>query len=714
MFTKRLGEASDGEEFGFKAAAISGMKNAGIHIPDGFVVSSSALESFLNSNNLRSKLNEIRVERSPSGFRQAEYRIRQLFADSPMPSDIRNDVLEAYNEMAVSNELKSAEAAFSLIKAGREQQLVAVRPSVVRQPENSFAGVLDSFINVIGEEDIIRHIKLCWASLFYPYAAAYMERRSIPDTGMGVIVQKMAESEKSGTLMTEFGGNKMLMEASWGNGKTVCSGMVTPDEYLLDSEGALIEKNISKKLWKLFRNEMTGVTERVHVPGSHMDAQVLTDAEMKKVCDACMAVNPAGGQMLIDWCIGRGRVSILDAKPAGYEITQEMDTQAAGNILVTGRFVSKGTASGDVIMPDNPSSVSSDGMIAVIKDSSVRLMLSVPGISGIVADEGGRLSNMGIMARELGIPALTATQNATNVLKEGERVRLIAQHGKVVAESIQDAGVSEQQNAFSQQIFNDTLPHAPSGTSSGYHGAKIYVKAAMEAIESADNPDGVIAYYVPAQPGALLAQKTGTQHPVWISPVNQEEISRASEDAKRMLENGRQDIGVFVPVIKGDEAEKNRYYLPAGVKTGVSIKTPAMALLSADFISEGISAVNIELASLTQLTMGLGRPEANIHDSVLELIGKVHNACMTSGAECIVSISNEYTNDWNLEKLLKAGIKSFCVEPEMLHDVKGSIERVYSTPPGNTGNGMEEPAFGSENQASEGVSPFDFSPSSFS
>ncbi|MBN2331303.1 MAG: hypothetical protein JXC85_05810, partial [Candidatus Aenigmarchaeota archaeon] len=437
MYVVKLDGASSEERFGMKSAAVADLKKSALPVPKGFVLSPDALDMFISENGLEGKIRTVSetTHKGMTGLDAIKKNIDYLFTNSQIPEAVKKEVLAAYGNLSLSEDVRRADtAALDLIKVGRNHERVAVRSSIVRGQENSFAGVTSSFLNVTGDDELCKSIKLCWASAFHPHMLLYSERKGVDGLPrMSIIVQRMVDSDKSGSMLTNFVKDKILVEAAWGLGNAVSSGIVTPDEYLLHGNGALMEKNISKKLGMYVRNAMSGKTEKEPVPGNKMDAQVLTDSEMRKLCELAEKVQGSKScQLQIDWCIARNRVFLLDVKEGNFEI--ERRDEQPGEALVTGRCASRGTGTGSIVKyPGDDGNQFDETCIVVSESPSLHVLLAFPDIAGYVSNEGGRLCNFSILARELRVPALTATRNASSILHEGDSVRILAEHGKVIA-----------------------------------------------------------------------------------------------------------------------------------------------------------------------------------------------------------------------------------------------------------------------------------------
>jgi phosphoenolpyruvate synthase/pyruvate phosphate dikinase len=736
VYVLRLEDAGNVREHGFKAASLAALCKA-VPVPSGFVIARNALDAFLSANgDLAEKVKRFS---DPSRMatlddvRNAENDVRSAFLGASIPTDLRNDIVRAYDDLSVSEDVRSAGSAFSIIKAGRIHELVAVRPSVVRDAGDRFPGMLDSFINLTGEDEILRGVKLCWASLFYPKAASYMERKGLKEAAMAVIVQKMAPAEKSGSILTGFGGDKVLIEASWGPGAAVSSGIVTPDEYLFDAAGKLLGKNVEKKLWMYERNEYTGVTSKVYVPVSKMGSQVLTDVEMNKLVELAGRISGAGGgQHIIDWTIGRNRVMITDAKPEKYELVKNDGENKDGDAIVTGRLVSSGSAKGKVRKVDHYSDIPKRGSVVVMESSDAGI-LALSGAAAVVSDEGGRLCNMGVLSREFSIPALSAAHNARSMLKDGDGVRIVADlesvfpvnvpgletitagtpgpaaaeadqsfHVFPVEDAIKNDGRADDANETVTVTAMEDIEKVLMGDSAGAgpseKAAMVFALSPPDMVGMVQGADGFIIRNpgnAELPYGASPEGRAVSGMPLWVSCASAKDFQWASGIARRLSETAPREVGILVTVVRGwMDIERLAPAMPPGTKVGASVKTPAMMLSPESVLSAGVSMVNIEIETLVQLSMGLRRPEKDLHESVLSMVGKMAAACSARNIPCCATIGTQHLTERNVQSLIERGVGAVCVEPPAIAEASGIVLRTGKQKPAEKSPGESA---GSEN-----------------
>lgn len=218
------------ENLGGKGASLVTMTTAGMPVPSGFVVTTAAFDAFLAESGIADEilreLGDLNSE-NVTEVDEVSARIRERLTSAEVPESIRASTREAYDGL--------------IAQCGR-QVPVAVRSSATAEdlPDASFAGQQDTYLWINGYAEVTDHIRQCWASLYTSRAIIYRLKNSIPDEGlsMAVVVQKMVSARTAGVAITMNPSNgdrsKIAIDASWGVGETVVSGLVTPDNILLD------------------------------------------------------------------------------------------------------------------------------------------------------------------------------------------------------------------------------------------------------------------------------------------------------------------------------------------------------------------------------------------------------------------------------------------------------------------------------------------------
>jgi pyruvate, water dikinase len=227
-YTKPFAELTkhDADTAGGKGASLGEMTRAGIPVPPGFVILTSAFEHFLDVTDLRQEVEANLETVDHSAVHTAERaseQIQNLILGAEMPGDIKQEIEATFKELGT--------------------EYVAVRSSATAEDgaENAWAGQLDSFLNTTGST-LLENVKKCWASLFTPRAIFYRIEKGLKDShvSVAVVVQKMVESESSGIAFSVHpvteDPNQLIIEAGWGLGEAIVSGSITPDSYVVEKE----------------------------------------------------------------------------------------------------------------------------------------------------------------------------------------------------------------------------------------------------------------------------------------------------------------------------------------------------------------------------------------------------------------------------------------------------------------------------------------------
>lgn len=309
-----LGELdrSDVAAAGGKGASLSDLVRAGLPVPPGFVVCTETFRQFLANSGLDQEiaraLATLDVEDSASLERVAQQLTGLIEAQAPAPA-LREAIVGAYRR---------------LCEDCGGTAVVAVRSSAAAEDSQtaSFAGQQETYLNVYGDEWVLRHVRACWGSFFHARALFYRKQRgSLHDTRIAVVVQRMVNPDKSGVMFTadpvQRRRDRVMIEATWGLGEAVVSGLVTPDHYVLNkSDGTLILQFIPRKTVMIVREESGIGTRPVDLPPGKAEAQVLTPAELARLVALGRQVElHFGAPQDVEWAIEGEDVYVLQSRP---------------------------------------------------------------------------------------------------------------------------------------------------------------------------------------------------------------------------------------------------------------------------------------------------------------------------------------------------------------------------------------------------------------
>ncbi len=444
-------DISDIPSIGGKNASLGEMiqmlKPKGIRIPEGFALTAEAYWVFLEANHLTDKiqsyLDQFHENKIP--LEKAGRSIRRLFLHAHFPEEMEQEIRRSYLELCHRYQ--------------KDEVDVAVRSSATAEdlPGSSFAGQQESFLNIVGPEELMDACRKCYASLFTDRAITYREERGFGHmkVALSVGVQKMVRSDKAGagvmfTLDTESGfRDVILINAAWGLGENVVKGRVIPDEYmvfkpLLDKKDyqPIIEKNIGAKEKKMiYTTGGSHTTNNINTPKAEQERFVLSDADILELAQwGCLIESHYNQPMDIEWAKDgeSGELFIVQARP---ETVQSRKTNGAlktyklsqmGKRILTGLSIGEAIASGKVCLIKSPEDINQfiDGAILVTEMTDPDWVPIIRRSAGIITEHGGRTCHAAIVSREFGIPAVVGTGNATQILNNGQEVTLSCAEGE--------------------------------------------------------------------------------------------------------------------------------------------------------------------------------------------------------------------------------------------------------------------------------------------
>ena len=429
----------------------------GVKVPYGYVVTSNAYYYFIEYNNLREEIRKILEGLNVDDIRDLQRRgheIRELIKGGDFPPDLEAQIKEYYQKLSEMYNTHAVD--------------VAVRSSATAEdlPEASFAGQQETYLNVVGAENLLVAIKNCFASLFTDRAIVYREKFGFDHfkVGLAVGVQKMVRSDlgASGvmfTLDTETGFKDVIViNAAYGLGELLVRGEVTPDEYivfkptLLQGYSAIIEKKLGRKDRKMVYGAEDERVKIVNVPKEEQKKFALTDEEILKLARWGILIENHYSQkkgkwmpMDIEWAkdgllnelfVVQARPETVHSRKEGnvikvYKINTP-EEERRKRVLVRGIAVGDKIATGRarVLFDLKEAEQFQEGEILVTDITDPDWEPVMKKAAAIVTNRGGRTSHAAIVARELGIPAIVGTGNATEKIKTGQEITVSCAEGE--------------------------------------------------------------------------------------------------------------------------------------------------------------------------------------------------------------------------------------------------------------------------------------------
>lgn len=425
---------------------ISQLSGAGVRVPGGFATTADAFRDFLKASGLDKRIAERLTTLNPEDVRElanAGAQIRQWLVEAPFSAEFEAQIREAFAKLDADGK-----GSFAVRSSATAEDL----------PDASFAGQQETFLNVVGIDDVLDKIRHVFASLYNDRAISYRVHKGYAhaDVALSAGIQRMVRSDKGSagvmfTIDTESGFEDVVfITSSYGLGETVVQGAVNPDEFyvfkptLAQGKYPIVGRRIGSKLIKMEfdpeRPEGRAV-RTVDVPVSERNRYSLTDDEVNELARYAVIIEKHYKRpMDIEW--GRdgvdGKIYILQARPetvksqqGANDVQQRYRLKATGQVLITGRAIGQKIGSGPVRVVGDISDMDKvqpgDVLVTDMTDPNWEPVMKRA--SAIVTNRGGRTCHAAIIARELGIPAVVGCGNATDLLKEGQAVTVSCAEG---------------------------------------------------------------------------------------------------------------------------------------------------------------------------------------------------------------------------------------------------------------------------------------------
>ncbi|WP_258804280.1 phosphoenolpyruvate synthase [Pseudarthrobacter sp. NS4] len=444
---------------------VQNLTSAGVIVPDGFATTADAYRSFLADSGLDQKIADRLVGLDTddvTALASAGQEIRDLIRQTPFLPDFEAQVRDFYQQL--------------VDKHGDSEDLSwAVRSSATAEdlPDASFAGQQETFLNVRGIENILLAIKDVFASLYNDRAIAYRVHHKFEhaDVALSAGIQRMVRSDvgASGvmfTMDTESGfQDAVFVTSSYGLGEAVVQGAVNPDEFyvykpaLQAGRPAILKRGLGEKALQMTytsNREVGHTIDFVPVEASLRNRFSLSDEDVEQLARHAIAIeNHYGRPMDIEW--GKdgidGRLYILQARPETVQSRRAPGSQSRFRLNETGQVLAEGRAIGQRIGAGKVRILTAIDQMAAFKTGDVLVAdMTDPDwepimkrASAIVTNRGGRTCHAAIIARELGIPAVVGTGNATEALSDGLEVTVSCADGEagLIYEGLLDFSIDE-------------------------------------------------------------------------------------------------------------------------------------------------------------------------------------------------------------------------------------------------------------------------------
>ena len=721
---------------GGKGANLGELTKAGIPVPPGFIVTTVSYFNFLEEVGLREEIEKILEPLDTNNSQQLlqiSTKIKDAITSAEMPQDIADEIREAYKKLG---------------------GLVAVRSSATAEdlPDASFAGQQSTFLNIQGEDNVVVAVQECWASLFEPRAIFYRNEHGIDhmQVGIAVPVQRMVQSEAAGVLFTMepvTNESKITIEAVYGLGEVVVSGEMTPDHYLVDKERfTILEKQIVEQDWQLVKSsesdsDVDGANVKLPVSDELRKEQKLSDDEIISLAKLGAKIEDHYQfPQDIEWAKEGGELYVVQTRPittlksiSGESVGEMLDVPA----LVSGSSASPGLGSGPVKIISDSSRISEvkEGDILVAEMTTPDYVPAMKRAAGIATDRGGRTCHAAIVSRELGIPCVVGTGNATNVLKPDQVVTVDGSQGKVY----------EGRVAAQATVPSTTAPKSAVKTRT-----KLYVNLAepdLAETAAARDVDGVgliraefMISEIGEHPRYMLKENRGEEFTSRLAQglttfarafdprpvvyrttdfktneyrhlkggeeyeeheenpmigyrgcsryIREPDVFRLETEAVKRVREKYKNLWVMIPFVRtvAGLTDVKKILIAEGLrrsrdfKLWMMVEVPSNVFLIDKFIDVGIDGISIGSNDLTQLVLGVDRDNEELaeqfderNEAVLIAIERVVKAAIARGVTC--SICGQAPSDFPeiTEKLVEWGITSVSVNRDVIDEAREII-----------------------------------------
>jgi len=718
---------------GGKGANLGEMTKAGIPVPPGFCITVEAYRDYLDNNNLwdliKKELVDLDVEDNKK-LNQISNKIEGAIEKGQINPETEEGIKKAYRKLG--------------------QPYVAVRSSAEAEdsPEASFAGQQVTLLNIKGEKELIKAVKKCWASLFEPRSIYYRQVKGFDHlkTGIAVPVQEMIQSQVSGVLFTInpiTNDRKIIdIEAAYGLGEVVVSGSVSPDSYLVNKKNWQIEKKeLARQTWTI--KKVKGENKRVIIKRGDQEKQKLDDENIIKLAKIGQKIEDHYNfPQDIEWAFDGQKLFIVQTRPVTTtkkkSVSKTSISRKEHRVLLKGAAASVGEKAGKVKIIKSAKNISKikKGDVLVAKMTNPSYVPAMKRASAIITDQGGQTSHAAIVSRELGIPCVVGTSEATKKLKNGQMVTVSGAQGLVyegsIARKITDPfeKMDDLPETKTKIYVNLSEPEAANRIAKapvdgigllraefmiadiGYHPRwflenkkeKEFIEKLSRGIKkftSAFNPRPVIYRATDFKTNEYANLKGGRKYekpegnPMIgfrgaMRYVADPDVFKMELAAIKEVRKKYQNLHLMIPFVRTiDEMKKVKRIIKSelkedkGFKLYLMCEVPSTVILAQKFIDLGIEGFSIGSNDLTQLTLGLDRDNERVafefderNEAVLWALKRVLKTCRKNKKSCSICGQAPSVYPDITKFLVKNKITSISVNPDAIAKTKKLVAKI--------------------------------------
>ncbi|MCK9567997.1 phosphoenolpyruvate synthase [Candidatus Pacearchaeota archaeon] len=731
-------DKNSGSFAGGKGANLAEIYNIKVNVPPGFVVTAQAYDYFIEKAGIKKQIDEIlsRIDyENTDELNESTKQIRELIVNSKLPKEMEDEILESY-ELLDTGDLKDTHGTILEILKNAEPIFVAVRSSATTEDlaDASFAGQQETFLNVKGNPELLKHIKKCFASLFTARATYYRNKKGFVHTkaSLAVVVQKMVDSDKSGVIFSKDPTNKttdVIIEAVFGLGEGIVSGQITPDEYIVSPDLEILTKNIKEKKIAITRDS-SGGHQLVKLTPEKSRQQVLKEYEIKRLAEISLRLEEHYKKPQdIEFAIENDEIYVVQTRPITTIGKKLEEKEISGEVILEGLGASPGVASGVVKVITDLADLGKieTGDILVTTMTNPDMVVSMQKCSAIVTDEGGLTAHAAIVSREMGIPAIVGTREATKKLKDGDIITVEGSSGKVYKGKVGEnkkkevlAISSKTKTKIKVMVDLPSFAERASRTGikqigltriegiiseSGKHPNHFLKNGNIEEYEEIiyKGVDGISKYFdeIWVRTSDIRSDEyknlEGASGKVEVNPmlgmhgirygIKNPKILTAELKALKRIANEGKKIGVMMPqIISISEVQEVKKILKeinfTNLKLGIMVETPAAVQLIKEFCEEGIDFISFGTNDLTQYILAVDRGNEQVqhlydemHPAVLHQLEFVIRVCKRNNVE--TSICGQAGSKKEMVKfLVEKGIDSISVNADVAKEISDYVAEI--------------------------------------
>ena len=728
---------------GGKGANLAEIYNLGVAVPPGFVVTAQAYDYFIKKAKIDKKIKELLEKIDYENTKQLDEitaLIRASIENSNLPKELEEEIIESYDDLSAADINIPKGSALDILNVASEPVFVAVRSSATAEDlaDASFAGQQDTYLNIKGEKDLLLNIKKCFASLFTSRATYYRNKKGFKheETSLAVVVQKMINSDKSGVIFSKdpsYKNDNIIIEAVWGLGEGIVSGRITPDKYVVSEELEIIDKKISEKKEAITRDS-SGNQEIVKLREEKAKHQALKEQEIKKLAEMALRLEEHYHKPQdIEFAIEGDEIYIVQTRPIttiGKRIEKAGLTEIKGESILSGLAASPGIGVGIVKIIADLKDLDkiSKGDILVTKMTNPDMVVTMQKCSAIITDEGGLTAHAAIVSREMGIPCVVGTQEATKKLKDGEVITVDGYTGKIYLGKLAETEKKEVLPVTAKtktqiKVIVDLPTYAERAAKTGIKKVGL---TRIEGIiaESGKHPNyflkqgkindyeevifkgikGIADYFeeiwvrtsdirsdeyqnLEGAPEEIEANPMLGMHGIRFGIKNPKILRAELMALKRVAELRKTKIGIMMPqLILLEEVQKVKEILKEinfrEAKLGVMIETPAAVQIIKEIVEDGIDFISFGTNDLTQYILAIDRGNKDVqhlydemHPAVLYQLEFVIRICKRANVE--TSICGQAGSKKPMVKfLVEKGIDSISVNADAAAEIADYIKEI--------------------------------------